>query len=157
MLSQRYFIANSAQMFVRLSLSAVLPVSPRSSSSSRSTLERNLPRESTPMRPLPVQPVQDGILISGESFEVSSSDVDPLTLGIETTGGVMTKLIPRNTVIPTIRVGSSPSLPTEAFEDHFAFTPPPSFTRPYSLFLFETCFVHCTMFEGTNQVVRDVR
>lgn len=28
-------------------------------------------------------------------------DVCPLTLGIETVGGVMTKLTPRNTVVPT--------------------------------------------------------
>ncbi|KAI9376564.1 78 kDa glucose-regulated protein [Aspergillus egyptiacus] len=46
--------------------------------------------------------VQGGVL-SGEAGteEVVLMDVNPLTLGIETTGGVMTKLIPRNTVIPT--------------------------------------------------------
>ncbi|KAF5857547.1 ATPase with role in protein import into the ER [Aspergillus alliaceus] len=46
--------------------------------------------------------VQGGVL-SGEegTSEVVLMDVNPLTLGIETTGGVMTKLIPRNTVIPT--------------------------------------------------------
>ncbi|KAL2012279.1 hypothetical protein VTN00DRAFT_4997 [Thermoascus crustaceus] len=46
--------------------------------------------------------VQGGVL-SGEegTGEVVLMDVNPLTLGIETTGGVMTKLIPRNTVIPT--------------------------------------------------------
>merc|ERR1712160_156887 len=45
--------------------------------------------------------VQAGIL-SGEGAEdVVLLDVTPLTLGIETTGGVMTKIISRNTVIPT--------------------------------------------------------
>ncbi|CAJ2505200.1 Uu.00g125940.m01.CDS01 [Anthostomella pinea] len=46
--------------------------------------------------------VQAGIL-SGEegTGDLVLMDVNPLTLGIETTGGVMTKLIPRNTAIPT--------------------------------------------------------
>jgi len=46
--------------------------------------------------------IQGGIL-SGEEGTggLVLMDVNPLTLGIETTGGVMTKLIPRNTVIPT--------------------------------------------------------
>lgn len=46
--------------------------------------------------------VQGGVL-SGEegTGDVLLMDVNPLTLGIETTGGVMTKLIPRNTAIPT--------------------------------------------------------
>jgi heat shock protein 5 len=46
--------------------------------------------------------VQGGILSGDESSaDVLLIDVCPLTLGIETTGGVMTKLIPRNTVVPT--------------------------------------------------------
>lgn len=46
--------------------------------------------------------VQAGVL-SGEegTGDIVLMDVNPLTLGIETTGGVMTKLIPRNTPIPT--------------------------------------------------------
>lgn len=46
--------------------------------------------------------VQGGVLSGDESLDgVVLIDVNPLTLGIETTGGVMTKLIPRNTVVPT--------------------------------------------------------
>ena len=44
--------------------------------------------------------VQGGIL-AGEAGKVVVLDVTPLTLGIETVGGVMTKLIGRNSVIPT--------------------------------------------------------
>jgi len=46
--------------------------------------------------------VQGGILSGEEGTEdILLVDVRALTLGIETTGGVFTKLIPRNTVIPT--------------------------------------------------------
>jgi len=46
--------------------------------------------------------VQGGILSGEEGTEdILLVDVCALTLGIETTGGVFTKLIPRNTVIPT--------------------------------------------------------
>merc|ERR1712093_119744 len=44
--------------------------------------------------------VQAGIL-KGDAQEMIVLDSTPLTLGIETVGGVMTKLINRNTVIPT--------------------------------------------------------
>ncbi|RMZ74964.1 hypothetical protein DV737_g5589, partial [Chaetothyriales sp. CBS 132003] len=46
--------------------------------------------------------VQGGVLSGEETLSgVVLMDVNPLTLGIETTGGVMTKLIPRGTTIPT--------------------------------------------------------
>ena len=46
--------------------------------------------------------VQAGVLTGEQDTDgIVLLDVNPLTMGIETIGGVMTKLIPRNTVIPT--------------------------------------------------------
>ena len=74
--------------------------------------------------------VQGGVL-SGEdkTDTVLVIDVCPLTLGIETSGGVMTKLIPRNTVIPakksqifTTAADNQPTVLIQVFEGERAMT-----------------------------------
>ena len=67
----------------------------------KNMFNRDPPKDLNPDECVALGAAVQGAVLSGEVKDVVLVDVTPLTLGIETQGGVRTPLIPRNTAIPT--------------------------------------------------------
>jgi molecular chaperone DnaK len=69
----------------------------------KSFFGREPSKEVNPDEVVAVGAALQGAALTGQVDEVLLLDVTPLSLGVETGGGVATKLIPRNTTVPTER------------------------------------------------------
>ena len=92
---------SSPRISITSSLLAVQPVSRSSQETVKKLLGKEPDKGLNPDECVALGAGIQGAVLTGETKDIVLLDVTPLTLGIETLGGIATKLIERNTTIPT--------------------------------------------------------